>query len=180
VDAKIKEYVNVDQADLYSNRPAALFSLVSAMNPTGCANEAACRALRDLDTNQFGSVAGKRTPRSPEWNGFVLGKYTIPLANGWAFSLGGDVVYEGSKFAQIHNLAETGDRMYLNARVGLESDNWTVQLWGRNLNDDDTALDILRYIDSRGIPGPAGLSTRAFAVSLPRPRQFGITGTYRF
>jgi iron complex outermembrane recepter protein len=180
VDAKIKEYVNVDQADLYSNRPAALFNPVSATNPTGCANAAACQAIRDLDNNEFGDVAGNRTPRAPEWNGFVVGKYTIPLANGLAFTLGGDVVYEGSKFAQIHNLAETGERTYVNARVGLESDNWTVSLWGRNLNDDDTALDILRYIDSRGIPGPAGLSTRAFAVSLPRPRQFGITGTYRF
>jgi outer membrane receptor protein involved in Fe transport len=180
VDAKIKQYVNVDQADLYSNRPAAVFNPVSATNPTGCTSVAACQAIRDLDNNEFGSVAGQRAPRAPEWNGFLLGKYTYPLANGLAFTVGGDVVYEGSKFAQIHNLAETGARTYLNARIGLESDNWSVQLWGRNLNDDDTGLDILRYIDSRGIPGPAGLATRAFAVTLPRPRQLGITGTYRF
>ena len=180
VDAKIKEYVNVDQADLYSNRPAAVFAAVSATNPTGCANAAACLAIRNLDNAEFGSVAGKRTPRAPEFNGFLLGKYAYPLANGLAFTVGGDVVYESSKFAQIDNLAETGDRMYLNARLGLESDNWSVSLWGRNLNDDDTGLDILRYIDSRGIPGAAGLSTRAFAVSLPRPRQFGITGSYKF
>jgi iron complex outermembrane receptor protein len=180
VDAKIKQYVNVDQADLYSNRPAAVFNPVSATNPMGCANVTACQAIRDLDNNEFGSVAGQRAPRAPEWNGFLLGKYSYPLANGLAFTVGGDVVYESSKFAQIHNLAETGDRMYLNARLGLESDNWTVSLWGRNLNDDDTALDILRYIDSRGVPGPAGLATRGFAVSLPRPRQFGITGSYKF
>jgi iron complex outermembrane recepter protein len=180
VDATIQEYVNVDQADLYSNRPAAVFNPVSATNPTGCTSVAACQAIRNLDNNEFGSVAGQRTPRAPEWNGFLLGKYTYPLANGLAFTVGGDVVYESSKFTQIHNLAETGARTYMNARLGLESDNWSVQLWGRNLNDDDTALDILRYIDSRGIPGPAGLATRAFAVSLPRPRQFGITGSYRF
>ena len=180
VDAKIKEYVNVDQADLYSNRPAALFNPVSATNPTGCTSVAACLAIRNLDNAEFGSVAGKRTPRAPEFNGFLLGKYAYPLANGLSFTVGGDVVYESSKYAQIDNLAETGDRMYLNARLGLESDNWSVSLWGRNLNDDDTGLDILRYIDSRGVPGAAGLATRAFAVSLPRPRQFGITGSYKF
>jgi len=180
VDATIQEYVNVDQADLYSNRPASVFNPVSATNPMGCTSVAACQAIRDLDNAEFGSVAGQRTPRAPEWNGFLLGKYAYPLANGLAFTVGGDVVYESSKFAQIHNLAETGDRMYLNARLGLESDNWSVSLWGRNLNDDDTGLDILRYIDSRGVPGAAGLSTRAFAVSLPRPRQFGITGSYKF
>jgi iron complex outermembrane receptor protein len=180
VDAEIKEYVNVDQANLYSNRPAAVFAARTPTNPTGCASAAACQAIRDLDNTEFGNVAGQRTPRSPEWNGFIVGNYSYPLANGMAFTLGGDVVYEGSKFAQIHNLAETGARTYVNARVGVESDNWSVFLWGKNLNDDDTALDILRYIDSRGLAGPAGLSTRAFAVSLPKPRQFGITGSYKF
>ncbi|KAB0243902.1 TonB-dependent receptor, partial [Microcystis aeruginosa EAWAG127a] len=83
VDATIKEYVNVDQADLYSNRPAALFTQVSAMNPTGCANAAACQAIRDLDNAQFGSVAGKRTPRSPEWNGFVLASTRSRSPTAW-------------------------------------------------------------------------------------------------
>jgi hypothetical protein len=90
------------------------------------------------------------------------------------------VVYEGSKFAQIHNLAETGARTYLNARIGLEGGNWSLSVWGKNLNDDDTGLDILRYIDSRGLTGPGSLSTRAFAVTLPKPRQYGITASYKF
>ncbi len=180
VDAKIKEYFNVDQANLYSNRPASVFNPRTPTNPTGCASAAACQAIRDLDNQEFGNVAGNRTPRSPEWNGYVIGRYAYPLANGMTLSIGGDVVYEGSKFTQIHNLAETGARTYLNARIGLETDNWNVALWGKNINDDDTGLDILRYIDSRGLPGPAGLSTRAFAVTLPKPRQFGITASYRF
>jgi outer membrane receptor protein involved in Fe transport len=180
VDAKIKEYVNVDQANLYSNRPAAVFNPLSPTNPTGCATAAACQAIRDLDNREFGNVAGKRTPRSPEWNGYLIGSYGIPLANGMTLTLGGDVVYEGSKFAQIHNLAETGARTYINARIGLEGGNWSLSVWGKNLNDDDTGLDILRYIDSRGLTGPGSLSTRAFAVTLPKPRQYGITASYKF
>ena len=185
VDAKIKEYVNQDQADLYSNRPASAFSVISATNPGGCgtltgtaaANAAACLALRNLDNAQFGSVAGKRTPRAPEYNGYAILKYTMPLTGDMDLSLGGDVVYESSKFAQVHNLIETGARTYFNARIGVETDTWSVALWGKNLGDDDTGLDILRYIDSRNIASP---STRGFAVTLPRPRQVGITANYKF
>jgi hypothetical protein len=94
--------------------------------------------------------------------------------------VGVDLTAEGSKFAQVHNLAETGARKYLNARVAVETDAWNVALWGRNINDDDTALDILRYVDGRGLAYVAGLGTRAFTISLPRPRQFGLTATYKF
>jgi hypothetical protein len=94
--------------------------------------------------------------------------------------VGVDVTAEGSKYAQVHNLIETGARKYLNARVGVESDAWTVTLWGRNLADDDTPLDILRYVDGRGLAYIPGLGTRGFTVSLPRPRQVGLSATYKF
>ena len=185
VDAVIRQYLNQDQADLYSNRPSSAFSVVSATNPGGCgtlgaspaANAAACLALRNLDNAQFGDVAGKRAPRAPEYNGYAVVQYSMPLGDGIELRLGGDVVYESSKFAQVHNLIETGDRTYLNARVGFEGHSWSVTLWGKNLTDNETALDILRYIDSRNIPSPA---TRGFAITLPRPRQLGVTATLKF
>ena len=188
VDAKIKQYLNSDQADLYSNRPATAFTVISAANPGGCgtigasvaANTAACAALRLLDNQQFGDVAGKRTPRAPKLNGFVVGKYTKPLADDLRLVIGGDVTYEGSKFAQVHNLIETGARTYLGARVGVETDRWNVTLWGKNLGNDDTPLDILRYVDSRGTTAATATSTRAFALTLPRPRQIGVSANYKF
>ena len=185
IDAIIKEYVNVDQADLYSNVPSAAFSVISATNPTGCgvlgaaaaANAAACLARRNQDNLQFGNIAGQRTPRSPESNGFIAAQYNFPLSSGIKMTLGADVVYEGSKFAQIHNLIESGARTYVNARVGVESGSWSASLWGRNLGDDLTPTDVLRYIDSRNV---ASSATRGFGLSLPRPRQFGITANYKF
>ena len=185
IDAIIRRHLNQDQADLYSNRPSSAFSVVSVTNPGGCgtlgasatANAAACLALRNLDNAQFGDVAGKRSPRAPEYNGYAVVQYTQPIAEGIDLALGGDVVYEASKFSQVHNLIETGDRTYVNARIGLEGRSWSVSLWGKNLTDDDTALDILRYIDSRNIPSPA---TRGFAITLPRPRQIGLTATLKF
>lgn len=189
IDATFDAYINSDQAALYSTRPSSAFTAVSATNPGGCgtlgapaaANAAACAARIAQDNAEFGNVAGQRTPRSPEWNGYITTRYSRPLTEAISLVIGADLTAEGSKFAQVHNLIETGDRMYLNARIGFESDNWNVTLWGRNINDDDTPLDILRYIDGRGIPSYfGGFATRGFAISLPKPRQFGLTASYKF
>jgi iron complex outermembrane receptor protein len=189
IDATFDAYLNSDQAALYSPFPSSTFSAISATNPNGCGtlgasaadNAAACAARVAQNNAEYGNVAGQRTPRSPEWNGYISTRYSTPLTEGISLVLGADLTAEGSKYAQVHNLIETGDRMYLNARVGFESDNWNVTLWGRNLNDDDTPLDILRYIDGRGIPSYfGGFATRAFTISLPKPRQFGLTASYKF
>ncbi len=188
IDATFDEYINSDQADLYSNRPSTAFTAISATNPRGCgtlgasaaANAAACLALRAQDNQEFGSVAGQRTPRSPKWNAFLTSRYSRPLNDNLNLVVGIDVTAEGSKFAQVHNLIETGARKYLNARIGVESASWSVALWGRNLNDDDTPTDILRYVDGRGLAYVAGLGTRAFTISLPKPRQVGLTASYKF
>ncbi len=193
-DAEITVGVNEDQAAFFSPRPANLFSPFSATNPNGCVTATtvnpppgrlSCQAIRDLDAAEYGSIVGKRPPRAPEHQGFVATRYAGALANGWAWYVGGDVTHEGSKFAQVHNLIETGDRTYLNLRAGIEADSWTIQVWGKNLTDDDTPLDILRYIDTRGQTSQQLLLQsipirRGFAITPPRGRQVGITASYRF
>ncbi len=189
-DAQFVTFVSSDQADLYSPRPATAFT-----NGVGCftANPPAgvptCQAIRDLDNAQYGDVSGKDLPRAPRHQGYVSSTWRRPLANDMTLSIGGDLTYEASKFDQIHNLLETGDRTYLNARIGIDGENWSVQLWGKNLANDDTAIDILRYIDAR-TPLPANVagasawsvtnSPRGFVITPPRLRQVGITATYRF
>jgi iron complex outermembrane receptor protein len=172
IDATFDEYINSDQADLYSNRPLVECA-AGRVTP-------ACGPLRAQDNREFGDVAGKRTPRAPEWNAYLTSRYSRPLSDALTLVVGADVTAEGSKYAQVHNLIETGDRYYLNARIAVESEKWTVSLWGRNLNDDETPTDILRYIDGRGLAYIPGLGTRAFTISLPRPRQVGLTATWKF
>jgi hypothetical protein len=103
--------------------------------------------------------------------------------------LTGDYSYESSKYAQEHNLIETGDQSLVGARTGFDTGRWDVSLWVRNLLDDDTPVDIQRYID--GSEGPAGLLDtsmenagsnlpRGFAVALPRGRQVGASFRLRF
>lgn len=203
-DARIGSFSLQDQADLYSPRPAAAFRQFDSRpaplgNPLGCApavatsplpppaERAGCAELRALDNTEYGSVAGHRLPRAPVHQGFVGARYARPLA-GLRWFVGGELTHEGSKYAQLDNLIETGPRRYLNLRTGLESAHWAVTLWGRNLTDDDTPQDILRFIDSRGQTSPTAVpgfpsvfdSPRAFVLTAPRRRQLGLTVALRF
>ena len=173
--AEIKEYLNTDQADLRGSDGSL------------------------HDDHRLGSAAGHRIPRIPEHQASLVARYDgNTMASGFAWFFVGDVVYEDSRFSQIHNLIETGALTRVGARFGVRRDNLEIVLWGKNLFDDDAPLDILRYIDRRtgglppctgrgAVPGciagqvPNASSTpRGFAVSLPRGRQVGVTLTYSF
>ena len=170
--AEIKEYLNTDQADL-NGADGSLY-----------------------DDHRLGSAVGNRIPRIPEHQASLVGRYEGGvMASGFAWFLVGDVVYEGSRYGQIHNLIETGAMTRVGLRLGVRRDTLEITLWGKNLFDDDAPLDVLRYIDRRGgtlagcarIPGcisgevPNASSTaRGFAISLPRGRQVGVSLTYSF
>lgn len=62
----------------------------------------------------------------------------------------------------------------LHARVGYEGDNWLMQLWGRNLTDEDYAVRGF-YFGNEPPDFPATLYTR-----LGDPRQVGVTIERRF
>ncbi len=169
--AEIRDYINIDQADLWG----------------------ANGSLSDLQ--RLGSAAGQQVPRIPEHAASLVARYDGGvMASGFSWFWVADVVHEGSRFSQIHNLIETGDLTRVGLRLGVRGEALAITLWGRNLLDDDTPLDILRYIDrTRGsltaaatIAGhvaetpSASTSPRGFAVTLPRGRQVGVTVNYSF
>ena len=135
-NAEIDEYINTDQAILIGCNPQAedYYDCIQAN----------------------GSVEGNQTPRSPKHQASLRTMFRIPMGAG-EWYVGGDIRYEGSKFAQVHNLAQTGSRTVVGAQAGYRTDRWEVTVWGKNLTDDDTAMDILRYIDTQAFvsqPGP--------------------------
>lgn len=183
-DSEIKERISTDQADLVGN-------------VTG---------FTTLDNyyNQFGDVSGKQSPRVPENQFALFTRYDIPFSWGGMF-VGADYTFEESKYSQEHNLIETGDRNLLGARIGANWENWEFMVWVKNLTDDDTPLDIIRYIDrqassggpltncnvTQGAPAspPAAplpqcvatsTSGRGFGLTLQPGRQVGATVSYKF
>jgi outer membrane receptor protein involved in Fe transport len=151
------------------------------------------------DLEALGSVAGNKTPRVPEHMASVQLENRQDLGGGRGWFAGGDWSFESSRYAQEDNFIETGNRALLGLRTGIEWHAAELSLWVTNLTDDDTPVDVQRYLDRRSgtlpscasfvtagtaPPGTvcAGSSTspRGFAISLPRGRQVGATLRYRF
>ena len=116
----------------------------------------------------FGSIAGKRVPRTAEHQVFADIEYRRPLNGGWEWYGGASYIFESSKFAQVHNLAETGDTALINARMGFVSDRYSIRFWGRNLTGESTPYNVLRYAEPEAF-------RRNFAVSPRRDTYFGVT-----
>jgi len=125
-------------------------------------------------TSKFGSIEGHRIPRSPKHQAYIDVDFTQPFGSaGWNWFVGANYSYESTKFAQVHNLAETGSTTLVNARLGVRNDNWMVQLYGRNLTGEDSAPQVLRYAEPYAF-------TRNFAVSQRRDTFWGFRASYEF
>ena len=124
----------------------------------------------------FGSLKGKQIPRTAEHQGNLDVELRKPLAagDGWDWFIGANYSYESSKYSQVHNYAETGDTTLVNARLGIQSDRWSVTLWGRNLTGEDSVPIVLRYADG------AADFRRNFVASQRRDTHFGLTLNARF
>ena len=119
----------------------------------------------------FGDIAGKRIPRTAKHQLFADAEMRRPFGDGgWSWFIGASFAYESSKFAQVHNEAETGDAAMLNMRLGLVSDRYSIRVWGRNLTGEDTAYTVLRYAEPSAF-------RRNFAVAPRRDTYFGATVT---
>jgi outer membrane receptor protein involved in Fe transport len=143
----------------------------------------------------FGSplcdISGNRLPLTPKTQGNVVLTYERPIAGDLSLLVSGSYTHEGSKFVQVHNLAETGDANMLGLRLGVKSENWSITAYGRNLTDEDTIPLATRWFDLRygfAPRGPAGFigagadggSPRAFFGALRKGRTLGVELSYAF
>jgi outer membrane receptor protein involved in Fe transport len=130
-------------------------------------NVAGCQSL-------FGSIRGKRVPRAPAHTMFVDVDYRKPVSNDWDFFVGSNVNMISTSFDQVLNFAETGGSVVVDARLGFQSDRFRIMAYARNLFDEDSVAQIIRYADAN-----ADLR-RNFIAGLRPPRRIGIILTASF
>ena len=197
-DAKVKNFINDDQADLYitaadiatlnTNTPQPTGTIVTNPNYTAQFNArlAAANALIALR----GQAAGQTLPRTPKHQLQATINYSHNFSDAVRGFARADYSYESKRFTQIDNLGWAGDSHSLNLRVGLELNNaLTVTAFMTNVLNDRTAVDTLRSIDNAQTvirtelrpPSVTAASTiRDFPVTAPRLRNFGLTVSYKF
>ncbi|MEQ8405851.1 MAG: TonB-dependent receptor [Oceanicaulis sp.] len=136
------------------------------------------------------SIAGNQLPLTSEHQASAFGEVRYPIGGGWDFFTQADVTYESSKYVQVHNLAETGDATLAGLRFGVETDGLALQVWGRNIFDEESIVMATRwlqtpYIASSFSPNsaPAGADTgspRAFFGTLRRGPSWGVEARITF
>jgi iron complex outermembrane recepter protein len=123
----------------------------------------------------FGDLTGKQLPRAPQHTVFVDLDYRRDIGNsGWQGFAGINAYLLSSSFAQVHNLAETGDSVISDIRAGAQNDTFRIQFYVRNLFNEDTVNQLIRYADAnRDL-------RRNFIAGLRPPRRFGVIAEMRF
>ncbi len=141
-------------------------------------------------TQALGDISGNYVPRVPKHMASVVVRYEKAYSARSLWYLTGDYTFESPRYAQIHNLIETGNQNLVGLRAGVESGHWDASIWVKNVFDDDTPADVFRYFDRRSGSLPSNpppyegarpsSSPHGFVVTLPRQRQVGATLRYRF
>ena len=83
------------------------------------------------------NVSGNEAPRFPELSGAVGATYEASLNDEWAWFWRGDVSYFGEAWTDEANLAKTEDYFLTNMSVGVQSEDLRLELFARNLFDED-------------------------------------------
>ncbi len=170
LDAQVTEGINTDQGILLGGIGCLTgFGTTGSFTPTPACEEIA-------------SIVGKTPPLVSKWQSSLSGLYSAPTGYGdWEWFAGADLIYRSSFYAQIHNLAETGDSTKVNLQAGLESGNFRLSVWGKNVTDDQTALGILRYVDfDSPTNATTGQRVRGFGVTPSPKPTYGVTASVRF
>lgn len=140
-----------------------------------------------------GDVSGNTLLRQPEWMGSASLSYGRPLAGNWDWYTRGDVSYQSDVYVGNDNQSWLPAHSYVNAKLGLTSDRYTIELWGRNLFDDGNPIAAFRdiylantdnqyepYVDQGPRPNFDDFVPFRYTVTYPRERTYGISATVRF
>jgi iron complex outermembrane receptor protein len=133
----------------------------------------ACDGVRCTPGSIVGGVGnanidGNTLERQSRLSGSLLLDYRRELADGLDLWSTLDFNYQGSQYVDAFNLAETGARTLVNARVGLARGRWEASVWSRNLLDE-------RYVANSFVV----FFANSYVVGLGDERSWGVTLRYR-
>lgn len=168
LDAKIRRGIEPEQAVLLLGRGCKTGTTTNLDLP-GCRDAA--------------SIVGNRPPLVSKHSGSIGLRSENEITSGWSLFAGADLIYRSSYYAQVLNLAESGDSTKVNLQIGVHDDNGLrLTLWGKNVFGEKSPDGILRYVDlGAGVAkAPSGDSSRAFGITPTRKAEYGLTLTKSF
>lgn len=146
----------------------------------------------DFDLFDFGggarSLKGSTSVNVPKLTATASADYVTPVMGGdYDWRLRGDMIYTGSKYTELANIAQINDYFLFNLRTSLETEDWNLSLFVNNLLDDETAA-------GAGLTGTSTCEFERNGPNLPaynnaqrciyllaqRGREWGVSATFNF
>ena len=132
-----------------------------------------------------GDISGNQILRTSKIQANAGLQYSMNIGNGDEMVFRTDVSHRGKQFADASNQTIVPASTFVNASLGLRSEEWSVEVWGRNLTDEDAPTGAFRdAVLSNTLPN-GNYSTGTFlpfrySVSHPRRTTYGVTLRYNF
>ena len=123
-------------------------------------------------------ISGVQLPQSSRNQLNLSNTFYGGLHGNWSWFLRGDFNFNSKRYAQVYNLAHTGNREIVNLRGGVSNGNIDIEVWVDNLFDNDDPTQLIRYVQGSNLT--FNPFNRAIGVTLPEPRRVGVTARYRF
>ena len=134
-----------------------------------------------------GDVSGNELLRQSSVQGNLTLNYRRAFRGDMDWYVRTDVLYTGKQWVGAANQAEVPAHTYVNLKIGIDAERYSVELWSDNLLDDDKPVAAFRDVwFANALPGGgADGGFNAFfpwrlTVSHPRRRQVGGTLRVRF
>lgn len=124
------------------------------------------------------NYAGKRTPNTPEWTGFVAAAVDRQVGP-WTLTASGQLNGSGRIWYEIDNALVSPAKAWGDVRLSASRDAWTISAWAKNVTDERWAISafgqgMLPLLAGLGPGGPFDTFT------INRGRQFGLDVVRRF
>ena len=137
------------------------------------------------------SITGNQFPLSSQHQAAGYLNYTALISGNLEFFFNAHITYESAKPVQVHNQAWAPQATVVGTRFGINGEDWTLAVIGRNLTNEDAPPMVTRWLAlpyfsftslnvASNIPGADTGTPRAFFGSLRRERQYGVEFIYRF
>jgi outer membrane receptor protein involved in Fe transport len=131
-------------------------------------------AVLTTDAPAAGGLEGDRLPFVPKVTASLSADYRWALTSRWHATLGTSVNFTGKRISTFSQLQPVSAASYttFNLNAGLESANWRLSLYGKNLGDERGVTSVTAV----GI-SPA---FNPYVAGVIVPRTFGVEATYKF
>ncbi|HNR22054.1 MAG TPA: TonB-dependent receptor [Steroidobacteraceae bacterium] len=133
---------------------------------------------------------GNEMPKQPDRTATLSSGYRAQFSDTWSWYLRGEATYTGAMWDSEANIVQSDPFTLVNARFGIERDNLRVELFARNLFDDDhwTYISRSASISEPGsllnVPYPTPTSpqttVQGLVLGVPDPREIGLRIDWKF